>query len=503
MKKFKKLWAMLLAMVMVLAMAVPAFAATITVENAVDGEDYTAYKLFDVAANENETAYSYYTTNKDLKEALETLGLTFDTSADESMYFVKQTKDNNGNTVFAGTNTNMTAADLAAKINSEITKTSSALKTALGDGIEADEDQSGNIVFSDLTAGYYFVDSSLGALCALNTVLDKETIKEKNSVPSIEKKVLEDSDGTYGNSATIDVIDTVYYELTVNTGANTNGEGTGVDDDYVIADELPDYFKYVANSIKVKVGSTEWGANDFTPEYDEDNNTLTITLLSTGKLGSLAQNTDIVITYEALVTANAAVVGGNGNENTATLTYKEQTSVNSATVYTYEIGTEGDETPTFQKVDGNGAALSGVKFILSRTNDEGTVYYATVVNNFLTEWTTVESDASELVTDKNGAINVKGLDAGTYILTETETLDGYNMLEDTITVVIDNEGKVTYKLTKSEGEGQNTIKVENKSGTVLPSTGGMGTRLFYLVGGILVVAAGVLLISRKRMESES
>lgn len=499
MKKFKKLWAMLLAMVMVLAMAVPAFAASITIGNAAAGETYTAYKLFDVTNSGD--AYSYYTTNENLKNALETIGLTFTESADGSEWIVNQTTAANNEVVFATEDDVMTAAELAIALNNL------ADKTVLGTGTESETKTVNDdeiVIIENLDAGYYFVDSTLGSLCALNTTTDTVTINEKNSIPSITKEVKEDSTNTYGDSATIDVVDTVSYQLTVNTGTNDNGDGTGVDANYVITDVLPVGFSYEVGSISVE--NNAWVLDtDYTVAYTAASRTLVITLLETGELGDLGQNVDIVITYDATVDATQVVMGGDGNVNNVTLAYHNQEVSADAVAYTFEIGGYGDNgTPIFQKIDGTTrVALTGVTFTLSRTVDNVTTYATVDENGYLTDWVAAATDDSKLITDAEGVINVKGLDAGTYILTETETLDGYNLLEDTITVTVAENGDVTYGLTgDTTNTPDNTITVENFTGQLLPSTGGMGTTMIYVIGGILVFGAAVLLVTRRRMSSE-
>ena len=147
--------------------------------------------------------------------------------------------------------------------------------------------------------------------------------------------------------------------------------------------------------------------------------------------------------------------------------------------------------------------LAGVKFVLSKNGGEGTgTLYATFNQaGWLTDWTNDVNSATELTTDSAGHIYAYGLDADTYVLTETETLPGYNLLADTITVIIAENGTVSYKYTSTEGVGSSTITIENNSGSLLPSTGGMGTTIFYIVGAVLVIGAGIVLVVRRRMSA--
>ena len=115
---------------------------------------------------------------------------------------------------------------------------------------------------------------------------------------------------------------------------------------------------------------------------------------------------------------------------------------------------------------------------------------------------------TEITTDDTGKFTIRGLDSGTYYLTETATPAGYNQLSGPIEVVISDTGAVKYKMsgdteyTEFEETAEPIIPVENKAGSLLPSTGGMGTTIFYVVGSILLIGAAVLLVTKKRMSVE-
>lgn len=463
----------------------PALAATITIDNAVSGETYTAYKLFDVTKSAGGNSYAYYTSNEVLKNALESgAGVKFTHASGTGDWYVVDDSVN--------------AVTVANYLSSKIDNFSTWGLTRATVPATA---SSSSVSFDNLPAGYYFVDSSLGSLCALNTAVDTATIKEKNSVPTIDKKVWEDSadngNGAYvDGTATIDVIDTVKYQLTVNTGTNTNGTGTGIDDNYVITDVLPEGITFNSGSVLID----GWVLNkDYTVKYEGQ--TLTITLLSTGKLAQAKQNQNIVITYDAGAVANLGTLVAHTNE--VKLEYKEQESTDEATVKTFEIGEDAEGTPTITKVDGDNTEikLQGVKFVLQ--NADGKYATFNTDTQYLNGWVDSQDAATELVTDKKGNIFAYGLDAGTYTLTETETLPGYNLLNDTITAVIDDDGNVTYELTNDNTDmPAGSITIENNGGSELPSTGGMGTTAIYIAGGALVAAAGITLVVRRRINSE-
>lgn len=162
-------------------------------------------------------------------------------------------------------------------------------------------------------------------------------------------------------------------------------------------------------------------------------------------------------------------------------------------------------------MDGEQNPLEGAEFTLEKfvADEEGTETYNEVKGN----WTSV--GAAE-VTEEGTKFTFKGLDDGAYRLTETKTPDGYNTIEPIIfTVTAEHEiesdnpaltslngnkvsGEITF--TPNQGEGSLTATVVNQSGLELPETGGMGTKIFYLAGGILALGEGLLLVTRKRME---
>lgn len=484
MKYTKKLLSLAMVVILALAMAVPSFAAqegsltggSITINNAVDKETYDLYQILYLESYNPETGAYAYKANSEWAGWLAT----------QTNYV----KIDNGYVSWVD------GADAAAFAEAAL----AYAKTGVGEPAQAriapvgTETASGTTVtFSNLMLGYYLIDTSLGSLCSLDTTNPTVEIYEKNSTPTVTKAVKEDSTGGFGETATIDVVDTIYYQLTVNTGTNSHGVGTGVNDNYVITDVLPTGITYNNGSVDI----ADWDlGEDYTVNYSGQ--TLTITLLAgEGKeLSGLGQNADVVITYNAAVTSTVKIGHSEGNVNNVTLKYQKQESKDSATVYTYSIGGTGEGAP-FQKVDGKDGTtpLAGVKFVLM-SGDK----YATFENGKLTGWNGTENDeASQLTTDSNGNIYAYGLDAGTYTLKETYTLPGYNMLDGNITVVIAEDGSVTYDYTGDEAPAAGTIVVKNNSGAELPSTGGIGTTIFYTLGGLLVVGAAVLLVTKKRV----
>ena len=325
----------------------------------------------------------------------------------------------------------------------------------------------------------------------MDTTTDEAFVNEKNSVPSIVKTVQEDSNGEYGESATVDAVDVVNYRLEVTVG-------TGVDGDYTITDKLPAGITYNEGSSTTMIAGWNLGTDYVvTPPSSENDNTLTI-VLKDDKLATLDADEKIIINYSA--NASGLKVGENYT-NTVTLSYKAQNITDDATVITYGIDGSAEGSKFTKVGSGDNQPLKGVRFVLQNAS---TKKYATFDgNHYLAGWVDSQENATQLETDISGHIYAYGLDADTYILTETYTLPGYNLLNDTITAVIDKDGKVTYQYTNTDTDGSaNEITVINKTGTELPSTGGMGTTLIYIAGAVLVIGAGVLLVVRRRMNAE-
>lgn len=451
----KKILSLVLVVAMLMTFAISASAATITVSNAVDGQEYTAYKVFEISENADRSAITYYTTNADLVTALTNHGVTF-TQATDGKYYVDQTGFN--------------AATLAAYIGANLSTLGLTAETPV---TAADGE-------AEITVGpgYYFVDSSTGALCA---VLDAEgnfEAIEKNDLPTLAKAVKENAADEFAASTTADEQQTVTYKLTVTIGE------AGLDKDYTITDTMPAGVTYTA-------GTTV----PATYQPNVAGSVLTFTIPQADLEAALADGEETIeITYDAVVNENA-VIGGAGNVNTASLTYGTYTTEEAtATVYTYEIG------DSFAKVDGTtNAPLAGVGFTVKNitTGDPLNGKYVVVGTDY--KVTGTQAAANTIYTDTNGQMNIQGLDAGTYEIEEVAPLAGYNNLTNKIILTIAENGAVTYTYSDAPtASPAPSVSVENFSGTELPSTGGIGTTIFYALGAILVIGAGVLLITKKR-----
>lgn len=195
-----------------------------------------------------------------------------------------------------------------------------------------------------------------------------------------------------------------------------------------------------------------------------------------------------------------AVIAGDGNKNDTWLKYGENsnTTHSETTTKTYSI-------PVFKytKEGTNEKALAGAIFTLSKKADGTNPIELVSVSNDTTgdiyrvakeNEVTGTTKTTTVTTPTSGKFTIKGLDADTYYLTETQQPAGYNKLSAPITVVIDENGNITVGANNVD-----EVKVENNTGSILPSTGGSGTTLIYILGAVLVLGSSVVLITKKRM----
>lgn len=502
-KAIKKLLAALLAVAMLCAMAVPAFAASssndgkITINNAVSGQTYTIYRILELEYDQTNNAYRYTavaawnafinTRSSDLKVD----------NATGTVTWVNSDKNNNSSAI-------QNFADAAGKWASNNTIANDGSKKASGS----------TVTFTDLPLGWYLVVSSLsnGAICSIGTTDKEVTINEKNGAPTVDKEVLEDSTNTYGKGNDADVGDTVTFRATIKV---TDGDPKN----YVLHDKMSDglTFKGITSVTRTNAGtSTSDTLNENTHYTLKQGAGVTVDPNCTFELAFkenvLKPNDVVVVEYTAVINEKA-VIGSTGNPNEATLEYKDGTrgTSSSTKTYTWKI----DIYKYFQDSAGTKKPLKDATFVLYRQNSSNTPEYAKISADKI-EWGTEKEQATPLTSDKEGKIAISRLDADTYYLEETKAPTGYNPLTSPIEIKIEHStmnetsasATITYKQQGTEDSAtnitstENRVEVENKTGTTLPSTGGMGTTLFYVVGGGLMVAAIVLLVTKKRMENK-
>lgn len=478
MKRVKRVLALLAAFALVLAMAVPAWAegktGSITVEKAKAGETYSIYKIFDVVSYDTSVSPSkiVYKVTSEWKDffAIGNAGVK---------YITLDKNDQVSKTSLDASN----AADFA-KDAIEWANTKKIKATA---SEVADEK---GVTFTDVADGYYLVNTSLGALCSLNNVTGNNAlVSEKNSVPSVEKKVKNGS--VYDDSNSAKIGDTVDYQTTITITGNVKN--------VVLHDKMEKGLTFDNNSVKVRVDNGDVAVSNYTLTTSNLSDGCTFEIeFKDDYIANLPAGTQIIVTYSASLNENA-VIGTNGNKNDTWLKYGNGGSVTDETkTYSYSFD--------LVKTDNSNKLLAGAQFELY-TNKNCTDKVALVKdgNDYrvasATEKATTNFTSAVIVSNDTSKITVNGLKGETsYWLKEIKAPEGYNELEEPYKFIMGADNMSATLNGTQWGDGG--VHVINNAGTVLPSTGGMGTTVFYVVGGGLMAVAVVLLVTKKRMENK-
>lgn len=511
MKHAKKLASLLMALVMVLGMSVgttvTAFAAntnahTITITNDKSGHTYTAYQVFAGDISNGKLTNIVWGSGVDGDALLTALKVL-----DESPYTSCTTAEGVAD-VLAGFENDSAQLDAFAKV------VGAHLANAAGTSTETASPYTINVKGD----GYYFVKDSgtIGTNDAATKyilkVVGDVTVKAKAETPSIDKVIVnaDSANGGEGKGTAQDVGSVVNFKLTSKVPA-MDGYDTYT---YIVNDTMSAGLTF-NNDVAVTIDGVTY--TDFTVAQNGQSFTITFNNFIDQKAKA---GKDIVITYSATINENALTT--DKEKNTVNLEYSNNPNDNTSKgktpdriVYIYDFDIVIDKYVDDKAGDEPDTRLAGAKFVLK--NASGAYYYYNKTNKKV-EWVNLADDAAvtaaikagtitEVTTDSNGAAKFQGLDSGTYYLHETEAPAGYNLLKNdvevTITATYGDDGQITSSSATSTNNGQyqQVQQIENKSGATLPSTGGMGTTLLYIIGAILVVGAGVLLVARRRMHS--
>lgn len=533
MKHLKKLASILLVLVMVLSVTTTAFAANVSNET---NHSYNAYQIFSGTQADNSVPLGDVAWGSGINGAAFLAELKTDTR------FVKE-----GTNIFASCTT---AADVAAVLGGYADKSGEANAFA---NVAAKHLTTTFIAIAadastvDLAAGYYLlVDTSTpGEGDAMNSALlqvtnkGNITIEKKYDVPTVDKSV-KDTDNQWGEAADWEIGSDVPFQLVGTLPTNLADYETYK---YVFHDTLSAGLQYNGDvKVYVQNGETK---TEITTGFTVDpaaaatagGGTLTVTFTDLKAVAGVTATSKIVVEYTAKLLSTAEI-GNPGNKNEVYLEYSNNpnqtgegtpstgnTPKDEVLVFTYEL----DVT----KVDGQDAEkkLAKAEFVLLNSDK---TKVAKVTDGKLVEWVDVPTAGEDgtitypagttLTSGTDGKFVIAGLDAGSYYLRETKAPAGYNLLKNDISVTItatldkteNNPALTELKLsvkddkadaaeTESNGSVDTGIvatNVVNNSGAQLPETGGMGTTLFYVLGGILVVSAVVLLVTKKRMSRE-
>lgn len=512
MKHMKKLAAMLVSVLMGFAMMTTVFADdaptyTLTLTGTTEGHTYEAYQVFTGDLKDSTLSNVKWgsdvdsTKTADLLAALKadkTLKATFADVKDAATVAEALSKANDDDAV---------AQEFATVVSQYLTKTPKASVDSTAGSTSTE--------ITGLSAGYYLVKDKDNSLSTdaytrfiLKVVGDTEA-KIKSDVPTVVKKVKDTNDSTgkisgWQDSADYDIGDEVPYQITGTMPSNIGDYKTY---SYAFTDTMSKGLTYTAKNAKIKIGDTDV-TGSFTERVTPNADGSTTVTWTCGDLKgikgvTLDASTKVVVNYSAKLNKDA-VIGAAGNPNTVNLTYSNnpnkggesetgKTPDDKNIVFTYKF--------VVNKVDQDKKSLAGAAFKLEKKKNDAT-------------YTTVK----EFTAGTETSFEFKGLDDGEYKLTETTTPAGYNTIAP-IKFTISAEHDVDSadpKLTSLSGSattgeatftaekdaGSLTTNVVNKKGSVLPSTGGIGTTIFYVAGGLMVVVAGVLLAAKKKAEAK-
>ena len=528
MKRMKKLVTLLLSLVMLCALAMPAMAAepySITINGAVVGHTYTAYQVFkgvyykgdrQVAGKDAEylsdvtwgngvdgdAILNELKTNETLKSKFKTVN-----SAEEAAYVLQGMKDRSEE-----------LDEFARVVGKHLTETTA--------GTTGEVTAGPSVNISNLDAGYYFVKDAgkIGdgeiATKFLVRVVGNAEVNIKAEAPTIDKKIV-NTDGNETNHTSANIGDQVEFKLTAKV-PDMASFGTYT---FTISDTLSKGLTFDATSVVVKIGTDMLtaGTNYTQGALDTSTNTFTITFTK-AQLGNYVKHADgaeIVVTYKA--TLNSKALTTDKETNTAKLEYSNNPSNSEGKgttpdvpTYIYNFNIDVDKYDGTDGTTNTGKKLEKAVFVLYKKDGTNKEYYKWNEDSKKVEWVSEENKttATQRTTNVNGKATFEGLKEGTYYLEEITAPKGYNKLKDPVEVKIEptydtTNGTLDTSATDCKLKQDTTNKhyyqiqsISNKAGAVLPSTGGIGTTIFYVLGSILVLGAAVLLIVKKRMKDQ-
>ena len=489
MKTTKKIFAILLAVMLVVSLAANISAAgsgTITITNATVGKDYGLYKVFDAdvdPVDDTKVIYTYTATGATdpFLVALQASGSPFTV------------------TLKSGNVYNVYSEESAEDITTFLTaqKTAGNL-TQIGTDVTA---STSTVVFSGVDAGYYFITSTLGSEVTITTSKPSAEVIDKNGLPGPgpdpddptgkHYKVLTDStfattDTDGKNSASYG--DTVYYQLQL---ATTNYKGADLIYQYVAHDKVDAGIELDTSNIKVLVDGVDItiGCTIDTAPTDGDTFDVTIPWASSG---TPLYSNGAVVYVQVTGTVTTAAVPGTPVTNSGVFSYNDETAPTPAVV----------ETTTYSvdvvKTDGSNLLVPGAKFKLYDASTGGNVIKVTKDSDGVYH---VDASGSEEMETNGGLLTIKGLAGDTsYYLEETFAPAGYVALTSRQEIAL-TDANLTATVSGSTYESGGVQIINEKMGE-LPSTGGIGTTIFYVVGSVLVLGAVLLLITKKRVNAD-
>lgn len=494
MKLIKKIAAIMFAFIMVFTLSSnvnaeePAGTGEITINNAVDKANYKIYKLLTLESYDKKNNIYSYKIDSKWVNFFEREDINNIYVATENGYVTKWIGEGTENETRMQEFTKK-ALEYANDSTNSITAT--VTKPATGN----------SVTFDYLGLGYYLVDSSSGALCGLTTTNEKITINEKNKAPIVNKEGKLSTDGNYkSNSLYAEILENINFKIsfTVTKGV----------ENYKLHDIAENGISIKLDTIKVTVNDEIKAENEYSLTRDpSDQCTFDIDFKNI-----LKENDQVSVTYDGYLNSNAKIfdisqADTTNNVNKTYLTYGHSNKSNESelNIYTYSMpvfkytsatattktGLGGVEFKLSKDKNGNNS-LSFLKGTPKKDNSGNTIDVYTLVSE------NTEGSTQVIKTSESGYFTLNGLH-GDYYLTETKALPGYNSLDEPIKVKVGDIGLIHVG---NELKAQDKVEVLNNKGSLLPSTGGMGTTLIYLIGGALVLGSGIVLANKKRAKAK-
>lgn len=505
MKLFKKLASFILAFAMVMAIAMPSVVmaadgkSTITIDGAIAGSEYVAYKLFD--ATDDGNGHFSYTVNSKYEAVLKEV--TGKTSGAEIVKYLDGIKDN------------------AAAVREFADKVYAKVKDMAVDYTAT------NGKFVNVDQGYYLIaQTQTGTNEAYSLVMlgtagkNTLTVTPKTGVPTFEKKIKEKNDSTgeetdWQDASDYDIGDKVPFKLTGTVSDKYANYKTYY---YAFHDKMNDTLQFNADSVVVKIDGVVVDKSKYTLNTTTSDGCTFEVVFNDLKTVSPTKPGKVTVEYTATLKENAKL-GSEGNFNKGKLEFNNnpyyegegkpekpgETPWDEVVVFTYKL--------IANKTDGQGQSLAGAGFTLYKFNKD--------TNDYV--------EVKKIEAGETTTFEFTGADAGKYKLVETTVPDGYNKADDLVFEVkgtyeaVNNDDPLKApRLTKLEifdengnsitGEGKvfttnlaagtATTNIKNLTGSELPSTGGMGTTVLYAAGTLMILAAAAFLVMKKKAESK-
>ena len=501
--KMKKVIALLLSMMLVLTMSLPALAeepekGSITINGVSSGNVYSIYKLLDLESyDKTEGAYSYKV--NDQWTGFFATGEALNYVLIDNAGYVTWIAGEDDDTVAAFAKLALAYAKVQVpKANGEEGETVDRISPIQSSENEGEfvittnsETQIVEGKFSNLNLGYYLIDSTMGALCGLTTTNPDASINAKNSAPTIEKQVYEDSTTSWGTDNTEEL--GTYYTYRIRIDVNPGAESYVIHDKFDTGIDFGEFLgaKHVVDGTNIETG-TDVDAEYYTVVTGDDlDDDCTFEVRFNEEFCEhISVGDSVYIWYTAKLNANA-YMEGQANQNEATLEFGENhyTTPQKVTTKAYAFD--------LVKTDSEDELLDGAEFRIYDAATEGNEIKVVKLSDGSYR-RAIGTEEGENIVVKDGMVRIKGFDNGTYYLQEVVTPEGYNQLTNRqkFTIFNGNLDAVFNGPTLSTGSG---VHVVNKTGSKLPETGARGTMMFITFGMIVVLATGVLLVTKKRM----